>query len=296
MSRGPGWIERAIASYFEAEPGRTFSTEELVRLVCHQVDDPQKTHRVAVLRAADNVMVRMPGWVKWKCERGALGRARTTEGRGAVFVNSTDLHSYAIGRLRIDFLHMGESMQRLEGRLLEDERYSKCIAHGGAWWIHVQQNRQKHLGETPDDETSAMIAAYEADWEASIEIMRDKLGVKPEQSERRERRREANAFGLSCASCGEDIAQEDPVVRGRQSENTFGGGRSSSIATKCMKCGNDDRQAGMLLEHDCANCGRRVYEGFRWDRLRSFCSEFCRKRSKNRNHRARGAASRSDDR
>jgi hypothetical protein len=52
MSRGPGRIERAIEALFASQPGRTFSTEELVEAAYRGVNRTEKKHRVAVLRAA----------------------------------------------------------------------------------------------------------------------------------------------------------------------------------------------------------------------------------------------------
>jgi hypothetical protein len=84
MSRGPGWVERAIAAYFEAEPSRTFSTDELVEAIYHDVERVEKKHRVAVLRAADNVIKRMPGW-----QSGSASASANGTWRGAARSSST---------------------------------------------------------------------------------------------------------------------------------------------------------------------------------------------------------------
>jgi DNA (cytosine-5)-methyltransferase 1 len=61
MSRGRGRIERAIAAAFEAEPRRAFSVEALARIAYPDIEGVEKRHRVAVIRAAENIARRM-GW------------------------------------------------------------------------------------------------------------------------------------------------------------------------------------------------------------------------------------------
>jgi hypothetical protein len=91
MSRGPACIQRAIETLFAAEPSRTFSTDELVKVVYRGVNRVEKKHRVAVLRAADKVAKRLH-WAKWQCERGG-GGWHSLSGRGAVYVNLLDPRS-----------------------------------------------------------------------------------------------------------------------------------------------------------------------------------------------------------
>ena len=61
MSRGWGRIERAIAAAFEAEPRRAFSIEALARIAYPDIESVEKRHRVAIIRAADDVALRR-GW------------------------------------------------------------------------------------------------------------------------------------------------------------------------------------------------------------------------------------------
>ena len=57
MSRGPGRIGRLIAEAFDtAERGKRFTTEALCRLAYPGIDRVENKHRVAVLRAAHNVL------------------------------------------------------------------------------------------------------------------------------------------------------------------------------------------------------------------------------------------------
>jgi hypothetical protein len=112
MSRGPGRIERAVEALFTSQPHMTYSTDELVEAVYRGVNRVEKKHRVAVLRAADNVAKRLGCWEKWKCERGFHS---TASGCGSIYVNVTDVHSYAIGRLRTDCVYNTDPNPRRSG-------------------------------------------------------------------------------------------------------------------------------------------------------------------------------------
>jgi hypothetical protein len=120
MGRGPGKVERMIEAAFLGSPDQTFSTDELVALVFPTGSySPSKAQRVSVLRAADKVAKRLGNWEKRQCGRSHQGGYYNTSlsGRGAVYVNVLDLHSYAIGLLRTDFLYAGKSLTELESRI-----------------------------------------------------------------------------------------------------------------------------------------------------------------------------------
>jgi hypothetical protein len=134
MSRGPGRIERAIASILDADPDNAFTTEELCERVYHGVNRVEKKHGVAVLRAAYRLMDR----------RDTL-RTLVNEnlGQTIVFFDCTNVMSYAMARLKCDWPRVHRSSIRDEQMLraeLSDERrrYREYIAPGGAWWGHVQ--------------------------------------------------------------------------------------------------------------------------------------------------------------
>jgi hypothetical protein len=57
MSKGPGRIERAIVSILDAAPDRAFTTKELCKRV-YGTGYVEKKHRVAVLRAARQIVAR----------------------------------------------------------------------------------------------------------------------------------------------------------------------------------------------------------------------------------------------
>lgn len=62
MSRGPGRIERAIDAAFAAEPDGAFTVERLAGMAYPEAGRIERRHRVAVLRAARNVLERRPEW------------------------------------------------------------------------------------------------------------------------------------------------------------------------------------------------------------------------------------------
>ena len=63
MSRGPGYVERAIKQVFEAEPDRVFTTEELcTRVFGTTTKKIEKKHRVSLVRAAKHLLKREADW------------------------------------------------------------------------------------------------------------------------------------------------------------------------------------------------------------------------------------------
>ncbi len=177
MSRGPGRIERAIEALFVAEPGRTFSTDELVEAVYRGVNRIEKKHRVVVLRAANKVAERMH-WAKWQCERlgqgDGWGRSPSLSGRGAVYVNLLDVRSYALGNLLVDHVHADKSVAEIEAML--DAENAKDIAYGGVWWFHVEEAKAKLLGCAVDPETQRMI---DVDKEGSKQFCESLKAISP---------------------------------------------------------------------------------------------------------------------
>ena len=153
MSRGPGRVERAVEQIFKEQPSCAFTTEELAEIVYPGINRVEKKHRVAVLRAAYKVAYRL-GWFAFRCER---------PGGHTVYCNPCDVRSYALGRLRSDFVHNDRSLERLqkmaEGRSdrEEDQHETERVSPGGAWWNHVQIERHRRDGTTDSDQYSALM-------------------------------------------------------------------------------------------------------------------------------------------
>lgn len=169
MSRGPGKIERAIEAAFSAMPSATFSVAELGPIAYPGLNRVEKRHRVAILRAADKVAARL--W--WK------GLTSERPGGSIVYCNLLDVHSYALGRLRADFLTGAEPIARLETFLIEPEP-GDPFAHrsrwdvvrpGGAWWLHVEAAKADRAGD------SAQAAAIMDGLRADVAARRAAVGL-----------------------------------------------------------------------------------------------------------------------
>jgi hypothetical protein len=140
MSKGPGRIERAIQAAFTRHPERSFSTDELGPIACPGLDRLEKKHRVAVARAAGNVMNRMP----W----GAY-RAGGTGGR-LFYCNFANPRSAGLGleRSRRPDIPLPDLEQRF------DDPADRCWEEtqpGGVFDLHCQIDRARRSGDAADE-------------------------------------------------------------------------------------------------------------------------------------------------
>jgi len=136
MSKGPGRIERTIRAAFADSPSRIYSVEQLAELAYPGVNCVEKKHRVAVIRAA-----RAAGW---RC-----GQSEAP-GHPLVYFNPLDVRSYALSRLRRDFLNHRLSDADLEGLLDTPDCHRSHWAYvqpGGVWWMHVGVHRAERAGD-----------------------------------------------------------------------------------------------------------------------------------------------------
>lgn len=125
MSRGPGRIERAIGEAFTASPEQVFTVEHLC-LICYPgINRPEKRHRVAVIRAAENV-----------CRRQHWDWARRST---LVFFNTVNIRSYT--RMAIYGPHMERNLDYPKARHHEYTR------PGGTWWYHVEIAKARVAGD-----------------------------------------------------------------------------------------------------------------------------------------------------
>ncbi len=93
MSKGPGRIERAIDAILDAEPESAFTVEKLCERVYPDTNGVEKKHRVAVIRAAKNLLVRRPE-VVWQRGEG-LGKTLS-------LCRRDNFASYAIGKVKCE--------------------------------------------------------------------------------------------------------------------------------------------------------------------------------------------------
>jgi hypothetical protein len=303
MSRGPGRIEQAIETLFSNAPSQTFSTEELVTAVFPDVNRIEKKHRVAVLRAADKVAKRRHR-AKWQCERWFQGGGRpwlkhpSLAGRGSIYINMLDVHSYTLGRLRVDSFNAGRSIAELEEELHKD-KWAEFMKRGGAYWLFVEEAKAK-AGFKLDHETRRMIRERDKRTKASNKKLVAAIrGVSPERSQeeqkRRQRRDEANKHARLCGKCGQAIAANQPIARMPVMTRGFVG-RGATLEVQCLDCAGPNLSY-TLNQHEpahCAFCGRGVYDRWRRHRRRSFCCEICRRKWKARSAPVSGAARRAE--
>jgi hypothetical protein len=164
MSRGPGRVSRAIEAALKAEPDNAFTVEDLCDRIYRGINRVEKKHRVSVLRAAKAIVAHCPDF-DWM----------TGEGLGGTLVifNRYCVMSYAMARLKADKFNRYRSNDRRDtwtmprsfakgtrlgdpgkGKVwriklrsgteadlraqLESDLHRKLMAHGGAWWRHVQ--------------------------------------------------------------------------------------------------------------------------------------------------------------
>ena len=92
MSRGPGRIERAIRSLFDANPDLAFVTVELIEHCFPGFPQSriERKHEVSVLRAAHKIVAEDADWQAERC-RG--------QGTGWIFYNAANVQSFALSHL-----------------------------------------------------------------------------------------------------------------------------------------------------------------------------------------------------
>ena len=111
VSRGPGRIQRAIESTFRQNPSSTYSVDELAAVAYPGINQVEKKHRVAVLRAAA-AAAETCGWWYGQAQR---------PGHSMIYGNPLDLRSYAIWAMRRDFLSGSMTSEQL-AKALDDPK------------------------------------------------------------------------------------------------------------------------------------------------------------------------------
>jgi hypothetical protein len=163
MSKGPGYLQRAIMAAFEAEPNNAFLLSELCQRTYPRIKSIKKKHRVAVARAA-------------KAIKALDSMKRETLGGELVFYDPLNVMSYAMARLKSDSLGPGAAYRNNDYRPVRQKiwrghditswrRYDissdeifremlapggdhhKYIIEGGAWWRHTEIRRAEKRGD-----------------------------------------------------------------------------------------------------------------------------------------------------
>ena len=153
MSRGPGRIERAIRGLMDTEPHGAWTVEDLCERVYAGVNRVEKKHRVSVQRALRRIVEGDPDWCLFRSEY---------VGGTLVLVNRANVRSYALGRLKADFLgHYRNPDPRLWRTATEADllalleplgRDHHLVRDGGSWDQHVKIHLAQRDGRTEEAE------------------------------------------------------------------------------------------------------------------------------------------------
>ena len=126
MSRGPGRVEREIVAAFAADPDNAFTMNELCCLIYPDSEYIEKKHTVVILRTAKSLARRWPDFGWQRSER---------RGRGMIFFNAANMLSWAMARLKGDYIYTYDE-EFFRASLLPGGQHHHHIVEGGAWRRH----------------------------------------------------------------------------------------------------------------------------------------------------------------
>src|SRR5262249_19279133 len=139
MSKGPGQVQRAIMAAFESEPDNAFLLSELCERAYPRINQIQGKHRVAVTGAAKTNNTNDP-------------IQRQTLGRELVFYDPLNVMSYAMARLKSDFIdgedyrnndpRKAQLRKRSKRKATTEQDLRKRLAPGERQHKHIVQGRR----------------------------------------------------------------------------------------------------------------------------------------------------------
>lgn len=139
----PEHIERALECTFMDNPDSAFTTDDLCDRVYPGLVKPERKHRAAVTPIAKKISERMGEHRTWfQCER---------RGGTLVFFNHASVTSYAMARLKADFLNgyrcasgwRNLTEEDLKAEIAPGGGHHEYVVEGGAWWKHCQEDIAK---------------------------------------------------------------------------------------------------------------------------------------------------------
>jgi hypothetical protein len=140
MSKGLGHVGRAIAALFDAEPDNAFTTAELCQRVWPDCGDwPERTQRVAVLRAAKSLARHRP-------DLGLQACGKEERGNENVFYRRDRVMAYAMGHLK-KWLAPYATDEERRAMLAPGGREHHMIEPGGAWLRHTEMAIARRDGD-----------------------------------------------------------------------------------------------------------------------------------------------------
>jgi hypothetical protein len=168
-AKGEGRVERAIREHLAAHPDKAFNTDDLCTAFYPASDwGPGWVHRsqrVAVLRAADNVLTADPDWYRTRCGR---------RGGMAVFVNAASVKSEAMAD-RLSFYGSADrdwiaekAREMLEKNPEERKRLERKVSQ------HIAER-----GAATAEERERLIARHRREHNARIVALLTGTGVRP---------------------------------------------------------------------------------------------------------------------
>jgi hypothetical protein len=151
-------IERAIRDAFTSNPDNAFTTDDLCKRVYLGLKQAERKHRAAVIPIAKRVCEQLgENWDWWRSEQ---------RGGALVFWNRISVTSYAMARLKSDFLN-GYGYRRetrwcwspsteedLKAEISPGGRHHEYVVEGGAWWQHCQEDIAKFKAATANQNSA----------------------------------------------------------------------------------------------------------------------------------------------
>jgi hypothetical protein len=171
MSKGPGRLERAIATIFTGEPEAALTTEEL----CARIygEPVEKKHRVAIVRAARKVMARNADICFDQGEN--LGgqlvfyRGDVVMSRGLARLKSDRYFAYRNNDPR--YVTCVDEESELLAEFHEGGRHHDRVTGDGAWRRHTEMHIAKRDGDV------ARLALLQGKQEAALSASLERLNA-----------------------------------------------------------------------------------------------------------------------
>jgi hypothetical protein len=130
----PREIERVILNALTSNPDSAFTTGDLCARVYPGLKRPERKHRAAVVPIAKRVCERLGEHWDW-----CRGFAWSARGAPFVFYNQGSVTSFAMARMKSDWLHSYKSEEDLKAEIAPGGSNYKYVVEGGAWSEYCQE-------------------------------------------------------------------------------------------------------------------------------------------------------------
>jgi hypothetical protein len=158
-------IERAIREAFTSEPDNAFTTDNLCARAYPGLRQIKRKHRAPVIAAAKKICEQLgEHWDWWRSEM---------RGGAFAFWNRASVTSYAMARMKTDFIDGHKSEEKLKAMIAPGGRYHKDVVKGGAWWRHCQEDIAKFKGVTTNQNNAGGDLTIRQDDASAIKAMNE---------------------------------------------------------------------------------------------------------------------------